>query len=146
MLKTIQKQTDERPFDHSTTFVFHKVTNSLITYKSDIMSVDRVMKVFGHYDMMLYLNESCLYTHTVSDPSGTLDHTPIRSDSKHHKCSSNDLNTIVEANRRVAMNAGKMLTLMNLSRIDETMYMIRKQSQKHFEYIYFSPSDCTLIK
>ena len=158
MFKGVHTSSEEKPFDPAFTFIFHKVTNSLVSYKSDtVASTDpnTIKSVFGHFDMAVYLNETCLYypnhLHRDASTSSSQDRDSATIVCNYEKKTSNSFLEEEEENRiaiqnRIAMNALKLLTAMKLSRINETMFMTRKEKYKHLlnYYVYFSPIDCIL--
>jgi len=108
--------------------------------------------VFGHFDMAVYLNETCLYypnhLHRDASTSSSQDRDSATIVCNSEKMTSNSFLEEEEedSQKRVAMNALKLLTAMKLSRINETMFMTRKEKYKHLlnYYVYFSPIDCIL--
>ena len=161
------------PLDPAVTFIFHKVTNSLVSYKSDTADskdLKTQKSVFGHFDMMAYLNETCLYTmsnsyYTTTFNSDTVVYSPLlqrisaappyrlynktstmSSQDSSVLCDTAQVHALLGTSERIATHALEALTYMAASRVNETMFMTRKQKYKDLDYVYFSPIDCILIK
>lgn len=119
LFKDVHTAAEAVPFDPAVTFIFHKVTNSLLSYRD---GGGKSKSVFGHVDMARYLNETGLYTNQGSA-----------------------IDQVVLTSRRIAERAVQELMSMKASRINETSFALRQQRETT-SYAYFSPVDCALEK